>query len=292
MKLTDIYSDKNLDTNKTVFSLEVFPPKEDDFDLKVCNLVSELQILEKTLKPALVSVTYGAGGSNRDKSLSLVKKLASDFNFSVMPHFTCVCSDRQFINTYLSEFQTLNIENILALRGDVPVDKISCVREFNYANELVEYIKQNTDLSVAVAGYPEGHIEAENLDYDINYLKLKVDAGASAIFTQLFFNNDYFFRYLDKLSAKNINIPVIAGILPVLSFKQLTRMVSMCGVNVPKNLYEKLEKFSDDNIATTEIGIEYATKQVSELIDFGVKGIHFYCLNKSYSVSSIIKNLF
>ncbi len=285
MNLKDIYSQDN----KTVISYEIFPPKNDETGEKTEKLYSEIAELNK-FSPALISVTYGAGGSNKAQSLEIVQELCAK-KFNVMPHFTCVCSNKEQINKYLSELSKLNIENILALKGDEPQDCLVCHRDFRYANELVEYLKSETNFSIAVAGYPEGHIEAPDLQTDIKNLKRKINAGSDAIFTQMFFDNDKFFRYIELLEKENIKVPVIAGILPILSYQQLDKMLSLAKVTVPKKLMENLEKFKDNKDDIKKLGIDFATEQCAQLIENGVKGLHFFTLNKSYSVSNILKNL-
>lgn len=284
MKLKGIYS-----SDKTVLSYEIFPPKNDETGEKTEKLYTEVDKLNK-FSPALISVTYGAGGSNKDHSLSIVQELCKR-KINVMPHFTCVCSNKEQINKYLGELNKLNIENILALKGDEPQDCLVCHRDFRYANELVEYLKLKTDFSIAVAGYPECHIEAPDLQTDIKNLKLKINAGADVIFTQMFFDNSKFFKYIELLDKENINIPVCAGILPILSYQQLDKMLSLANVSVPKKLMENLERFKDNKDDVKKLGIDFATEQCAELIENGVKGLHFFTLNKAYSTTAILKNL-
>lgn len=282
MKLNAIY---NNSSENPVISFEVFPPRggQEFFP----QLVHELSVLKK-FSPALVSLTYGAGGSNNN-SLELIKILTDIC--TVMPHFTCICNDRSNVISSLNEFKNLGIENILALRGDIPGDKNIIKNDFKYANELIEFIKKNSTLSVGAAGYPEGHIEAENLDFDINNLKKKVDAGAEVIFTQLFFDNSKFFNYTEKLRKVGITLPVVAGIMPVMSIKQIEKITSMAKVTLPVEIVEKLDKFKNYPDDIKKFGIEYASRQCSELKKFGVTGLHFYTLNKSYSVAKILENI-
>ncbi|MBR1942422.1 methylenetetrahydrofolate reductase [bacterium] len=284
MKLNEIYLN-----NKTQISCEIFPPKNDDDGSKTEQLFLETEKI-KQFNPALISVTYGAGGSNRDKSYNIVKRL-SETNYNVMPHFTCVCSSKEQINSYLEDLKKLNIENILALRGDEPQDNNICYLDFRYANELVEYLTQKTDFSIAVAGYPEGHILAQDLKTDIENLKKKLNAGSDVIFTQMFFDNDKFFEYVELLEKSKINTPVVAGILPILSYKQLEKMLSLAKVTIPKKLAEQLEKFKDNKDDIKKIGIDFATEQCQNLIDNATSGIHFYTLNKSFSTIKILENL-
>ena len=276
MKLREIYS-----TDKTVISFEVFPPKSEPE-----NLLKEIKILVNH-NPAFISLTYGAGG-NENKSFSLLKNIKNT-GINVMPHFTCITSTKENIEKDIKKLSKLGVENILALRGDIPQDKSLMKHDFHYANELVSFIKEKTNLSAGVAGYPEGHIESPDLKTDIENLKRKVDAGADAIFTQLFFENGFFFDYVNRVRDAGIMVPVIAGIMPVISEKQVNKMTSMANISVPKKLKEALEKYHDN--ALLDFGIEFATEQCTELIKENVKGLHFYTLNKAYSTNKILDNI-
>ena len=276
MKLREIYS-----TDKTVISFEVFPPKSEPE-----KLLKETAILANH-SPAFISLTYGAGG-NENKSFNLLKNI-KDVGINVMPHFTCITSTKQNIEKDIKKLSQLGVENILALRGDIPQDKSLMKHDFHYANELVSFIKEKTNLSVGVAGYPEGHIESPDLKTDIDNLKRKVDAGADAIFTQLFFENGFFFDYVNRVRDAGITIPVIAGIMPVISKKQVHKMTSMANISVPKKLKEALEKYQGN--ALLDFGIEFASEQCRQLIKENVKGLHFYTLNKSYSTDKILNNI-
>ena len=276
MKLSEIYS-----THKTIISFEVFPPKSEPE-----KLLKETAILANH-NPAFISLTYGAGG-NENKSFNLLKNI-KDAGINVMPHFTCITSSKENIEKDIKKLSQLGVENILALRGDIPQDKSLMKHDFHYANELVSFIKEKTNLSVGVAGYPEGHIESPDLKTDIDNLKRKVDAGADAIFTQLFFENGFFFDYVNRVRDAGITIPVIAGIMPVISKKQVNKMTSMANISVPKKLKEALEKYQDN--ALLDFGIEFATEQCRQLIKESVKGLHFYTLNKSYSTNKILRNI-
>ncbi len=284
MKLRDIYS-----TDKTNISFEVFPPKDDFDGAKTDKLLEETEIL-KQYNPSLISVTYGAGGSNKDKSYNILKSLV-ERNINIMPHFTCVCSSKEQIDSYLNDLIDLNIENILALRGDEPQNNDICYLDFRYANELVEYLNQKTDFSIAVAGYPEGHVLAPDLKTDIQNLKKKVNAGADVIITQMFFDNDKLYKYIDLLEKENIKKPVIAGILPIISYKQLEKMLTLAKVTLPKKLIEGLDKYKDNKDDIKNFGIDFATEQCQDLIDNKIKGIHIYTLNKSYSAVKILENI-
>lgn len=294
MKLKDIYLkqetvDKKFLTQKPVISFEVFPPKENAIE-KNQLIVEELKQLMK-YNPKLVSITYGAGGSTKTNSLELTRLIKKELNIDVMPHFTCKNASKEFIENYLAEIEEECIENVLALRGDIPNNEDLIYHDFKYANELVEYINLKTNLAIGVAGYPEGHVESDNLDVDILNLKKKVDAGAQVIYTQLFFDNNYFYKYVELVRAAGIEIPIIPGILPVTNYNQLTRMISLCNVDVPIPFKEKLEKYKDDPETIKQIGQNYATLQSQKLIDYGVQGLHFYILNKAVPTSEILENI-
>lgn len=286
MRLSEIYKNKE----KPIFSFEVFPPKGDNLDKKIENLFSELNKLTK-LKPALISVTYGAGGTNRDTSLEIVKELKTHLKQPVMPHFTCVCSSREYIKKYIEEIEELGILNILALRGDEPQDIDVCYRDFKSALELIEYLKNYSELEFAVAAYPEKHPRAITFDDDLNVLRKKQDLGAKVAYTQLFFKNDNYYKFHDECTKKGINIPIIPGILPVASFSQLDRIVELSGVQIDKKTYEYFEKYKDSKEDTIKAGIEIASCQCQKLLEFGARGVHFYTLNKALSSTEVIKNI-
>lgn len=293
MKLNELY--KHNTEKPPVFSIEIFPPKatdNKDFNIKKESLFKEIKTLSAIKKPSLVSITYGAGGTTRENSNIIAKDIKENFDFDiVMPHLTCICSDKNYINKYLNEIKGYNIENILALRGDEPKDNLICHKDFNYASELVEYIKQKTDFNLAVAGYPEGHILATSLKDDIKHLKTKIGKGASTIFTQFFFENEKFYKYLEILEKNHIDLPVAAGILPVISYEGLIRMTELSGIKLSKKAFNYFEKYKNSKPDTIKAGIEWASTQVKDLIENKVDGIHFYTLNKAHSVSEILKNV-
>jgi methylenetetrahydrofolate reductase (NADPH) len=260
MKLNEIYAKKN------IVSFEVFPQD---------GLYDEL-IKLKAFEPAFISLTQTGGGKC---SVDILDHIKNTLNMDVMAHLICSSADS------ITEIEALGIENILALRGD-NVDENSPLK---YASELVEFIHSKTDLCIGVAGYPEGHIECPDLFTDIENLKRKVDAGASAIFTQLFFNNDLFFSYVQLVRDAGIDVPIIPGIMPIISKNQIERMTSLARITVPKPLMERIEKFQPDDII--KMGIEFASIQCQQLIDAGVAGLHFYTLNRSYSTAQILENL-
>lgn len=273
-----------------VISFEIFPPKNDEDGTKLQKLLNHLSILKK-YNPAFISLTYGAGGTTQNASLDIIKKIQNELNFNVMPHFTCVGASKSGVKTYLDEIQGLGIKNILALRGDIPEGVTQVNFDFEYANELVEFIKSQTQLSIGVAGYPEGHINCNDLLLDIKNLKQKVDAGADAIYTQMFFDNDKFFKFIQKAKKEGIEVPIIPGILPIMSYHQLERMLSMARVTVPKSLMDKLEKYKDNSDDIKQIGIEFASNQCQQLLDAEIAGLHFFTLNTSNAAGQILDNL-
>lgn len=290
MNLREIYCK----TDKVpVISFEVFPPKkglnENEDSEKLEKLLYHLELLKK-YNPAFISLTYGAGGTTQNASLNIIKKI-QELQLAVMPHFTCVNSSREHVHKYLNEIKLLGIKNILALRGDIPEGIKQENFDFRYANELVEFIKSETDFSIGVAGYPEGHIDCSDLELDLKNLKKKVEAGADAIFTQMFFDNDKLFKFIDNAKKAGIKAPIIPGILPISSFPQLERMLSMAKVSVPNKLMTQLEKYKNNSEDIKKIGIEFASNQCLQLIESQIKGLHFYTLNTSTSVSQILDNL-
>lgn len=292
MNLKEIYSQNKQSSDfggqKTVISFEVFPPKIGEAGEQ--KLVEELKILQK-FNPALISLTYGAGGTNRNSSLNLIKKIQQEIQTPIMPHFTCVCSSKSDIEQYLKEIEQLGLKNILALRGDEPQEIDVCHLDFRYANELVEFIKSKTDLSIGVAGYPECHNDCASLELDIQNLKKKVVCGADVVYSQLFFDNEKFLKFRDLTQEAGIELPLVAGILPVTSYAQLDRMLEMCKVSLPQKFAQNLEKFKNNPNDIKKIGTEFALEQCQDLIKNEVAGLHFYTLNKACATSQILKNL-
>ncbi len=272
-------------------SIEIFPPKTAEGDEA---LRRHMQTLVQH-KPAFMSCTYGAGGSTQDRTLSWCEEINSDFKRPAMAHFTCVGSSRDELNAWLDRAAAAGIQNIMALRGDPPQGETEfkvAAGGLGYANELVELIRNHpSEFGIGVAGYPEKHLEAPNMDVDLENLKRKVDAGADAIFTQLFFDNANFFSFRERCQKMGIEIPIVPGIMPITNFARIKRITSMCGSVFPKDLSDKLEAVQDDSDAQFEIGVEYATRQCEELRDNAVPGIHFYALNKSQACQKILEAL-
>lgn len=271
---------------KHVVSFEVFPPKKDDDIEKLYQTITEL----KSLNPDYVSITYGAGGSTRDKTVSIASHIKNELKLETMAHLTCVNSTKEDIHNILIQLKKNNIENILALRGDPPQGQTNFTKTiggFEYASELVEFINSKKEWSVAVAGYPEGHIENRDLEKDIEYLKIKVDSGADFIITQLYFDNEDFYRFRDKAVEKGINIPIVPGIFPILNFKAIQRITSLCGAKIPADLFKNLEKVQDNQGEIENVGINHSIKQLGDLLDNEIPGVHFYSMNKSVEIKRI-----
>ena len=277
---------------RPVISFEFFPTKTEE---------GERVLLEKTiptlmqLKPDFCSVTYGAGGSTRDKTLTIVDRIQRQHVLTTMAHLTCVNATKEEISAYLTEARSRGINNILALRGDPPggtgeFKKTEGGFEFSY--QLVQFIRQVGGFSIGVAGFPEGHIACqEGKQVDWQRLKNKIDHGADFVITQLFFSNRDYFQFRDFLTNLGVTVPLVPGIIPILSTAQIKKFTALCGADLPKPLLNELEKRGDDDEAAAQFGIEYATRQCEELLREGAPGIHFYTLNKARSTTAILNNL-
>lgn len=277
--------------NGPVFSFEFFPPKTPQGEESLYQTIDRL----RALKPTFVSVTYGAGGSTREKTVALVTRIKNEIGIETMAHLTCVGASRQEIGTVLDQLRASGIDNVLALRGDPPRDQPRFQRPvdgFGYASELVTFIRSlNCPFSVAAACYPEGHVECRDRDHDLAHLKLKVDAGVDFLITQLFFDNADYFAFVERTRRVGIRVPVIPGIMPVTNLAQIERFTSMCGAHIPTSLRRRLEAARDDEGAVRSIGIEYATEQCRDLLQRGAPGIHFYTLNQSPATRAIFERL-
>jgi methylenetetrahydrofolate reductase (NADPH) len=285
VKLADLYARPGL-----TLSVEFFPPKTDKGEE---NLFNEIEII-KRLNPAFCSVTYGAGGSTREKTVELVDRIHRECCLEVMCHLTVVGQSKDEARSILKKLKNKGIENIIALGGDPPqgmTDWQPHPDGFHYAVELVREAVALGGFSVAVAGFPEVHPRAVSRASDLNYVKDKVDAGAVAIITQLFFDNDDYYRYVDDLRKLGITVPIVPGVLPILSAPQVRRFTSLCCAKIPPQLEQQLARVENDDDAAVEVGIEYASRQCEALIKFGAPGLHFYSLNKSRSLRAICKNL-
>jgi len=286
----DIYAAK-IAAGKPVISFEFFPPKTPEGDQN---------LLEKTIpalmqtRPDFCSVTYGAGGSTRDKTLMIVDRIQKQHGLTAVAHLTCVSATKEEIRTLLEQIKALGVRNVLALRGDPPGGGAfqATAGGFEYSNQLVEFIREFDHFSIGVAGFPEGHIACKaGKHVDWGYLKHKIDAGGDYVLTQLFFDNADFYEFRDHLRKLGVKIPLVPGIVPILNANQIKRFTAMCGARIPVALSAKLDAIGDDEAAATEFGIEYATEQCRDLLKNGVPGIHFYTLNKAHSTVRVLKNL-
>jgi methylenetetrahydrofolate reductase (NADPH) len=280
-----------LDKEKTTFSFEFFPPKDDRTSEHLFVTISNLI----ALKPSYVSVTYGAGGSTRELTHDLVIRLQNETDLTVVSHLTCIGSSRDEIYKILEKYSERGIQNIMALRGDqpkVPAPIFSGSKGFQYASELVSFIKKNFPaLSLGVAGYPEGHPETPNRLNEIDNLKKKVDSGADYICTQLFFNNRDFYDFCERCEIAGIHVPILAGIMPITSRQNLIRMADLAsGMRYPARLLRALQRAENDE-DFEKIGIHWAAEQVLDLLDNKVRGIHFYTLNQSKATLKIYDSL-
>ncbi len=268
---------------KTVYSFEIFPPKKES---AIDTVYDTLEALGD-LNPDYISVTYGAGGGARgNKTAELAQFIKTKLKIEPLAHLTCVNSTKEEVDSVLNNLKELNVNNILALRGDVvPESKVP--DDFRHAYDLIKYIKERGDFDIAAACYPEKHLEAETLDEDIAYLKEKTDLGVSHLISQLFFDNGNFYNFMNKIRQKGINTPVVAGIMPITSAAQIEKMVNMCGAKIPECCKKMIERYGDDALAMRDAGIIYATNQIMDLVANGVDGIHIYTMNNPYVARKI-----
>lgn len=278
------------ESDKPAFSFEFFPPKTDKGEENMMQTAHEL----KKLQPAFFSMTYGAGGTTRGKTVNLGHELQKQTGVDTVCHLTCVDQSKDAVRGVLSQLRDNKIQNIMALRGDPPqgVEKWEPHPEgFHYAQELVEEIRGMDDFGVAVAGFPELHPDSPNRESDLFYMKQKIDAGADVVVTQLFFDNEDFINYDKALKAMGVDIPIIPGILPVQSATQVRKFTALCKSRIPERLDALLTEVENDEQATIEMGIEYASEQIAQLLDYGVPGVHIYCLNKFQMSEAIFKKI-
>ena len=289
--IRDIYATARA-AGRPVLSLEFFPTKTEE---------GERTLFEKTIpamlamRPDFCSVTYGAGGSTRDKTVGIVDRIQREHRLPAMMHLTCVNSTREELGSVLAEARARDVRNILALRGDPPGggDFVKTEGGFEYSRELVAFVREQGGFSIGTAGFPEGHIACTSgKKQDWQYLAEKVQAGADFVLTQLFFDNADFYEFYDHMVGKlGVTVPIIPGIMPILSAGQTKRFVAMCGAKLPATFLQRLEELGDDDAAVTAYGIEYATEQCASLLEYGVAGLHFYTLNKAHSIVQIARNL-
>ena len=285
MSFSSIYA-----AGKTL-SFEFFPPRSPDKLDNTIEIIDELS--EYT--PGLMTVTYGAGGGTRDLTSKMVHHIHHTLHLPAVAHLTCVGHSKQEIFDILRDYDRQGLHNILALRGDPPKGESRFVPHpegFGCARDLVRYIKEHfSHFSIAVAGYPESHQEATSADADLKYLKEKVDAGADIVFTQLFFDNAFYFNFAERARAIGISVPLIPGIMPIGNVKQVRKFTTMCGASIPASLANTLQQYEDDQESVTAFGIEYAKRQCEDLLSQCAPGIHLYTLNRCTQVGPLVKDL-
>lgn len=277
-----------LNPSKPSFSFEFFPPKTDAGVASLLRTVEELAPLE----PGFVSVTYGAGGSTRDRTVDLVTHIKQQTGIEAMAHLTCVGHTRDELRDVLRRLDAAGIENVLLLRGDPPQGQTTfepVPGGFRYAEELVRFVREE-DFNFCLGGacYPEGHVETASREDDLKHLKAKVDAGMDFVVTQLFFDNAFYFDFVERARRAGINVPIVPGIMPITNYEQVQRFTRMCGATVPMRLALQMERVKDQPDAVVQLGVAHATVQCMELLSRGVPGIHFYTLNKSPATRMIV----
>ncbi len=283
MKIRDI-----LAQDKVTLSFEVFPPKTSDNYQSVEEATTKIA----QLKTDFMSVTYGAGGGTSEFTVDIASNLYHNYGVNSLAHLTCVSSTKDYVHRVVSRLKEENLENILALRGDLPKDRTILEHaEYKYASELIYDLKQLGDFCIGGACYPEGHTESNNKEEDIKYLKEKVDAGCEFLTTQMFFDNNIFYNFLYRIREKGITVPVIAGIMPVTNGKQMKRICELSGTYLPTRFKAIVDKFGDVPNAMRQAGIAYATDQIIDLVANGVRHIHVYSMNKPEVAAGIQANL-
>ena len=281
MKITELLSGDGLH-----LSFEVFPPKTDTaFDS-----VKEATEKIAALKPSFVSVTYGAGGGTSKYTLEIAKNIKSRFSVPTLAHLTCISSTRETVKERIEEIKAAGIENVMALRGDIPGEE-NYARDYTHAIELVEELKRSADFCIGAACYPEVHPESNNSVEDIKYLKEKVDAGVDFLTTQMFFDNPLFYSFMYRIREAGITVPVLPGIMPITNAKQIERALKLSGSFMPKRFSSLVDKFGYDPLAMKQAGIAYATEQIIDLYANGIKNIHVYTMNNPFVAERILSNL-
>jgi len=285
MRIGDVLAE-----HRPCFSFEFFAPQT---DRGVENLMERVRGL-RVLDPAFVSVTYGAGGSSRGRTLDLAMRIKRELDIEVLAHITCADHTRDELRAIFHELEVGGIENVLALRGDPPGgsgDFVAREGGFHYATDLIDLLRAEFTFDIGAAGYPEKHPEAASLDADIANALRKVRAGARFLITQLFFDNEYYFAYVARARAAGIDVPILPGLMPLTSYEQIARITRMCGASIPQGLLAELEFRADEPQAVTDLGVAYCTLQCTELLARGAPGIHFYTLNRSPATRAVVSAL-
>ena len=275
-------------TQQVPISLEIFPPKTDKGRDNLRRTISDLA----SLGPEYYSVTYGAGGSTRDRTLEIVKEIQHKSQLTAAPHLTCIASSKDNITQLINEYTDAGIKRIVSLRGDIP-EGMTDTGEFHYANELISFIRQisGDHFRIEVAAYPETHPEAPDARTDLDNFKRKVEAGADGAITQYFFNVDAYINFVDECGKLGIDIPIVPGVMPITNYHQLARFSSLCGAEIPRWLKYKLEGYQDDMESLQDFGTDYVTRLCERLLEQDVPGLHFYTLNKAAPTAAICNNL-
>jgi methylenetetrahydrofolate reductase (NADPH) len=278
-----------LATQRPFFSFEFFPPRDDEGSRRLFATVSALQ----PLRPAFVSITYGAGGSTRARTVALAKAIQQETGLTVVAHVTCIGADRAQLRALFDDLARAGIENVLALRGDPPAGAPfeTPPGGFTHANELIAMLRRNYGFCIGAACYPEKHPAAATIEEDLLHLTSKVDAGADFLVSQLFFDNAHFFEFERRARAAGIGLPMLPGLMPITNFAQIERFVAMCGASIPPKLRAEMESRRDDDKAVEDLGVAYASMQALGLLQNGVPGIHFYTLNRSPATRAIVSSL-
>lgn len=273
-----------------VFSFEFFLPKAPQDIGAFLRTAAEL----KALEPGFVTLTYGAGGSARDKTIETAGRLQKEVGIPTASHLTCITHSKAEIAAILDRLESLQIRSIIALRGDQPKDVAvppPDQRDFGYARDLIEFIRERGGFRMGVAGYPETHPEAPSAEFDLRNLKAKMDAGGDWVITQLFFDNANYFRFVERARAAGVTAPIVPGLMPVTGYQQLKRFSEICGSSIPVELMHRLEAIQHDTEAVVACGIDWCARQCRELLDGGAPGVHFYTLNRSRSTAEILRRL-
>ena len=281
MKITTV-----LNTEQVTVSFEVFPPKKADGYEAVKTAVEKIAALH----PDFMSITYGAGGTTAGYTMEIAEQLDQKNGVTVLPHLTCVSSTKAYVASMLERFSKAGIENIMALRGDIPQEG-EPLTDFRYASDLIRFIKERADLCIGGACYPEGHVESIHKADDLKHLKEKVDAGCDFLTTQMFFDNHIFYNFLYRVRDMGISVPVLPGIMPITTARQLTRSIALSNTNVPERFRAIVDHFGSDPAAMKQAGIIYASEQIIDLIANGVRHIHIYSMNKPDVAAGILHNI-
>ncbi|MCF8006560.1 MAG: methylenetetrahydrofolate reductase [NAD(P)H] [Methylovulum sp.] len=278
---------ETINNDSELFSFEFYPPKTEEGQVSLLEVIDKLAVA----KPEFFSVTFGAGGSTRDKTFDTVMAIKAK-GYSAAPHLSCVASTKENIKAIIDTYSANGINKIVALRGDLPSGMLSA-GEFRYANELVDFIRKETGdhFEIHVAAYPEVHPQAMTADADFKNFKRKVDAGANAVITQYFYNAEAYFYFVERCEQNGITVPIVPGIMPITQFAQLSRFSEMCGADIPRWLRKRLEAYGDDRDSIQALGVDFVSQLCQRLLDNGAPGIHFYTMNQAAPTLAIIENL-